>query len=55
MVYVTDMHENYPAMVAGQEHINKFPNKVLISVKNGTNLKKNGFLMPIISFAPLRV
>lgn len=38
--FVADMHENYPAMVSGQEHIQKFPNKFLISVKKWYRLEK---------------
>lgn len=37
---VADMHENYPAMVRGQEHIQRFPNKYLISVNRWYNLEK---------------
>lgn len=37
---VADMHENYPAMVAGQEHVKRFPNKHLISVKQWYKLEK---------------
>lgn len=39
--FVADMHENYPAMVSGQEHLKKFPNKYLISIKKWYSLEKN--------------
>ena len=37
---VADMHENYPAMVAGQEHVKRFPNRYLISIKKWYKLEK---------------
>lgn len=37
---VADMHENYPAMVSGQEHLKKFPNRYLISIKTWYQLEK---------------
>jgi glycosyltransferase involved in cell wall biosynthesis len=40
MIFIADMHENYPAMVSGQEHIRKFPNKYMISVKRWYALEK---------------
>ncbi len=54
MVFIADMHENYPAMVSGQEHIVKFPNRYLISVKKWYALEKK-WLQPadhIICTAP---
>ena len=38
--FVADMHENYPAMVSGQEHLKKIPNKYLISIKKWYSLEK---------------
>ncbi len=40
MIFIADMHENYPAMVSGQEHIQKFLNRYLISVKRWYALEK---------------
>lgn len=37
---VADMHENYPAMVSGQEHMKRFPNKYVISIKKWYKLEK---------------
>lgn len=37
---VADMHENYPAMVAGQEHLRKIPNKFLIKIGKWYKLEK---------------
>ncbi|MCG8305815.1 MAG: glycosyltransferase family 4 protein [Cytophagales bacterium] len=37
---IADMHENYPAMVRGQEHIKRFPNRFLISVSKWYKLEK---------------
>ena len=54
MIFIADMHENYPAMVSGQEHIVKFPNRYLISVKKWYALEKK-WLQPadhIICTAP---
>lgn len=38
--FVADMHENYPAMVSGQEHMKRFPNKYVISIKKWYKLEK---------------
>lgn len=37
---IADMHENYPAMVAGQEHMRQIPNKYLISISKWYGLEK---------------
>ena len=38
--FVADMHENYPAMVAGQEHMQRIPNKYLISINRWYRFEK---------------
>lgn len=38
--FVADMHENYPAMVAGQGHMKRIPNKYLISIKKWYKLER---------------
>jgi len=38
--FIADMHENYPAMVSGQEHMKRFPNKYMISIKKWYKLEK---------------
>ncbi len=54
LVYIADMHENYPAMVSGQEHIKRFPNKLLINI-NGWYAREKKWLQhadQIICTAP---
>jgi len=40
IAFIADMHENYPSMVSGQEHIRKFPNKFLISIDRWYAMEK---------------